>query len=219
MTKTGPAGAPGRALLSPYHQLMEANTPPNHGFTPPPAAPSPPGAHQWPPHQPYPPTAPQPSRRPIWIIFAGIVIGCALIAGALFLALDRTDTGTPAASAPETNQAAASGDAASSSTCQAWKSTKAALDQSLSLPAGWDWDTPGIDQMIASRNAVITKAMNLFEPQITDNPPDVAAAARSYVDARRVEVQKFNDRTYTSADGVQGNVSVAQLNQLCGIAE
>lgn len=219
MTKTGPAGAPGRGLLSPYHQVMEANTPPNHGFTPPPAALSPTGGHQWPPHQPYPPTAPQPPRRPIWIIFAGIVIGCALIAGALFLALDRNDTGTPGAPAPATEQAAASGDAASSSTCQAWKSTKAALDQSLSLPDGWDWDTPGIDQMIASRNAVITKAMDLFEPQITDNPPDVAAAARSYVAARRVEVQKFNDRTYTSADAVQTNVSVSQLNQLCGIAE
>lgn len=199
---------------------MEANTPPNHGFTPPPAAPAPPGAHQSPTHQPYPPTAPQPSRRAIWIIFVGIVGGCALIAGALFLALDRgNNTGAPIPAAGQPAAApAGAGNAASSSTCRAWMSTKAALDQSLDLPPGWNWQTPGIDQLIASRNAVVTKAMDLFESEIADNPPNVAAAARSYVEARRLEVQKFADQTYTGADGVPITTGYTTLNQMCGIA-
>jgi hypothetical protein len=207
-----------------YHRIMEPNTPPTGRG--PLLHPDPRGARSydevqsWP--QQNPPWAYQaaakPSRGP-WLIFAAIVIGCALIAGAIFLALDGRSSSPVAAppAAPPTAIAPAP-IGADNSTCRAWKSTKAALDQALGLPAGWNWDTPGIDGMIASRNAVVTKAMDIFEPQIADQPADVSAAAHSYVAARRAEVQKFRNHTYEGVDGVAVTTGYTTLNQLCGLS-
>lgn len=212
-----------------YHRRMEPNTPPTgrgpllnperrdelHRAmppTPPEYVPYPPGGYR---------AATKPSRS-IWLIFAGIIIGCALIAGAIFFALDgrsSNPTAAPPVAAPSAAPQGSSSDAVDSSTCRAWKSTKAALDQSVGLPVGWDWDTPGIDRMIASRNAVITKAMDIFEPQIASTPSDVAAAAHAYVAARRVEVQKFDARSYTDADGIPVTSAFTQLNDLCGLTK
>jgi hypothetical protein len=213
-----------------YHRRMEPNTPPTgrgpllhperrdevHRATPPRApleyVPYPPDAYR---------AATKPSRS-VWLIFAAIVIGCALIAGAIFFALDgrgSSPSAAPPVAAPSAVPQGGSSEAVDSSTCRAWRSTKAALDQALDLPRGWNWETPGIDQMIASRNAVLTKAMDLFEPQIADRPADVATVARAYVAARRTEVQKFADRTYTGADGVAGTANYTTLNDLCGLPQ
>ena len=69
--------------------------------------------------------------------------------------------------------------------------------------------TPNI---IANQSAAVTKALDLFEPQIAaSDPPEVAEAAKTYVSERRLAMQKHVDHTYTQADGVSGNVALAKL--------
>lgn len=206
-----------------YHQeMMEANTPPpERGPIPAPERPLPYGApqQQWPTPPPYYPP-PAKSPRSLWIIFAGIVIAGALIAGAAFLAPSGKNApaptaGGPTVTAPTTADAPAN--AASSSTCKAWKTTRATLDAGPGLPAGWDWNTPNIDTYISNRNAATAKVLDLFEPKIAQTPPDVATAARDYVTAKRNEIRMLADKSFTSADAVSVNAARAQLDQLCDV--
>lgn len=175
-----------------------------------------------PPAQPptWPPYA-QPQARgrwslPVAIVIAAIVVSASAIAIAL-ITHSSTPAPAPAASAPAAPANAAAAAGAGSSTCTAWRGAKLALDQSVGLPDGWDWTTPGIDGLIANRNAVISKTMDVFEPQIDSQPANLANAAHAYVAARRNEVAKFQARTYTEADGVPSTTGYQTLNVLCGI--
>lgn len=164
-----------------------------------------------------------PPRRglswPVAVIIAAVTIAGAAIAVALITT--RSHPGTTNAGTPASATAAPSSstlNTADSSTCRAWRSTKAALDNAGDpLPADWNWNTHGIDQKIAQSNAIITNAMNLFEPQIASEPAEVATAAHAYVKARRAEVAKFANHTFTEADGVPVNSAFATLNQLCHV--
>jgi hypothetical protein len=161
--------------------------------------------------------APRPRRwLPLAIISAAILLAAAIVAAAIILSRGRDNPVAPSISVsqpPTTTNSVA----ASSSTCNAWRTTKPALDAIAALPDGWDWNTPNIDTYIANRNAAITKALDLFEPKIANDPADISAAAHEYVAAKRTEMQKLADHTYTAADGVPGNSALAALNQLCGI--
>lgn len=210
----------------PYHQGMEGNTPPDGAphASQQPAPNDAPTAPPWPPpaySYPYPAPAPPAARsgRSLWIIFAGIVIAGALIAGAAFLALSGKDTTAPIASPtalPITPSEPTS--AAGSSTCKAWKTTRATLDTIPELPAGWDWNTPNIDTYISNRNAATAKALDLFEPKIAETPAEVAAAARDYVTAKRNSMRLLAEKSFTSADAVSVNAARAQLDQLCDVS-
>jgi hypothetical protein len=148
-----------------------------------------------------------------------IVVAAVLIAGgAIAVALISSKGGSPApagAPAPSAGNAATSD--ADSSTCHGWRSTEAALDATPALPDGWDWDTPGIDAMIQSRNAAITKAMDLFAPQVASQPADLAKAANTYINARRSEVTKLANHTYTQADSIPSTAGASTLDQLCHV--
>ncbi|MGB0878838.1 MAG: hypothetical protein ACPGXI_17515 [Mycobacterium sp.] len=158
---------------------------------------------------------PKPSRS-TWIIFAALVIGCALIAGAILVALDGKGapagpTPSPTASPPTTSAADSS-----STTCKAWKTTKTIVLSIPALPPGWDWDTPNIDTYIGNRTAAIARALDLFEPKIAPNPPDVAAAASNYIDMRRVEIEKLRNHSFSGEDVVNSRAASFELDQLCG---
>lgn len=170
-----------------------------------------PAPHQW--HQPHPP-APAPTQNRRWIpaaiISAGIVIAGGLVGGAVIMSNGKN--------APNTTSAAGVA-AADSSTCQAWKTTRAALDQIPPLPAGWDWNTPNIDILVANKNAATSAVLQQFTPEIATAPAELAGAANSYVAAKRREVMTLADRTrLTSAEAAAGNDSLARLNRLCGMA-
>jgi hypothetical protein len=185
----------------------------------PPTPPAPYG-QPWPP-----PYGPPPKRGPAWLMPVAIVVAALLIAGAVvaFAILSNKSGGAPAGGGNQPSASAAAPTSAvndeDSSTCRAWRSTKSALDNADNpLPDGWDWNTPGIDALIAKSNAVVTNAMNLFEPQIAAQPADLAAAAHAYVKGRRTEVSKLADHTYTEADGVPANAALSTLDQLCHVA-
>jgi hypothetical protein len=195
-----------------YPYQMEGNTP--HG---PQVAQAPPP--QWPPY----PVPARPARRwlPVAIIVAAIVVATAVVSAAIIMSGNKNGTspaGPTTANAPGASPAPTAQAAATSSTCKAWKTTEPALVAIPGLPADWSWDTPNIDTYIGNSNAAVGKALNLFEPKIAaTDPPDVVAAARSYITEKRAVMQKLNDHTYTTADGVTGNASLATLNQLCGV--
>lgn len=172
---------------------------------------------------PWPPYGPPPKRGPAWPMPVAIVVAALLIAGAVVaFAILSNKSGSPAADSNHPSASTAGANTAvnnqDSSTCRAWRSTGAALDRIQELPEGWDWDTPGIDGMIAKRDAALTQAMDLFEPQIAAQPSDLAAAAHAYVKARRNEVKKLADHTYTGADGVASTAGASTLDQLCHVA-
>lgn len=222
MNQIAPDRAPVLSPNRPYHQSMEGNTPPD-GSPHATQQPAPNGAHKpppWPPQAyPYPyPPAPAKSGRSLWIVFAGIVIAGALIAGAAFLALNGKNTPAPPAASPT---AAPTGSpastAAASSTCKAWRTTKQTVLTIPLLPDGWDWNTPNIDTYIQNRTTAIGRALDLFGPKITPNPPEAAAAAHAYIAARRNEIQKLRDHTFSSQDAVDSNAASAGLDQACGM--
>ena len=162
------------------------------------------------------PAAPASGTRkwiPAAIIAAGIVIAGGVIGGAVLLnghqsVTERAATGTPGV------DATASG--IGTPTCEAWLTTKAALNAIPPLPNGWDWNTPHIDVYIANAGASAEKALNLFEPQIAPEPANVAAAAHAYVDAKRASIEKLSAHTYTAEEAAAGNVALAKLDQICG---
>jgi hypothetical protein len=181
-----------------YHSGMNRNGPVQ--------APAPP---QWQPA--YAPVAPPPrgGRRwiPAAIISAGIIVAGVVVGGAVMSNGNRADS-----NAPNSVVATEAG-----STCQAWKTTRAALAPVPDLPSGWDWDTPNIDVYINNQANAVDKALSLFEPQITAEPANVAAAARAYIDTRRDEFAAKRNRTYSATERVATNMALGKLDQLCGI--
>lgn len=137
-------------------------------------------------------------RRP-WlpaaIIGAALVIAAGLVGGALILK-DPSPTAV--------------------TTCQAWKQTRLNLLAVPSLPNGWVWTTPDIDNTITLQNAAVANALDVFENQISSDPADVAQASRQYLDARRHQMQTLADHSYTPADGQAVDTALSALDQLCG---
>jgi hypothetical protein len=155
---------------------------------------------------------PEHSRKPRpWlpaaIISAGIVIAGAIIGGAVLSNGNRADSNAT------TNVAATE----ASSTCQAWKTTRTAINAVPTLPVGWDWDTPNIDTYINNTATAVEKALALFEPKVADEPANVAAAARAYIEARQIEYAALRNRTYGANEAVSSNMAWGTLNQVCGI--
>ena len=124
--------------------------------------------------------------------------------------LSNRDTGTGA-------EGSSSAATEASSTCQAWKITRTAINAVPALPVGWDWDTPNIDTYINNQATAVEKALALFEPQIAAEPANVATAARAYVEARQNEYAALRNRTYSANEAVPGNMALGTLNQLCGL--
>ena len=156
---------------------------------------------QWQPPLP-PPVHRLPLRRswlPAAIIGSAIVIAAGLVAAALILS-DRSASDR-------------------AGTCQAWTQTRQTLRSIPALPQGWNWSTPNIDNYIRIQNAPVGKALEVFEPEITAEPADVALAARDYVAARRHQMQSLTDHTYVPADGVAVDAALGNLNRLCGIQD
>ena len=143
---------------------------------------------------------PRRSWLPAAIIGSAIVIAGGLVAGALILKDKGKDTG-----------------AAAGTTCQAWTETRQTLQAIPALPSGWTWQTPNIDTYIRLQNGPVGTALELFEPKISSDPPDVAQAARDYVEVRRQQMQALSDHSYTASVGAQVDAALDHLNQLCGI--
>ena len=162
------------------------------------------------PYAPPPPPPPGGNRRwvPAAIIAAGIVVAGALVGGAVMLSNRDKGAGAEGSSSVATE---------ASSTCQAWKTTRNAINAIPGLPVGWDWDTPNIDVYITNQANAMEKAFALFEPQIKPEPANVAAAARAYVEARRGEIAAKRNRTYSANEAVPVNMALGTLNQLCGL--
>lgn len=224
MNQIAPGRAPVMTPARPYHQSMEGNTPqdgPPHATqqsapydAPPPASWGPPQAYPYP----YPTPATAKSGRSLWIIFAGIVIAGALIAGAAFLALSGKDTPAPPAASPTAPASTgAPAGTADNSTCKAWRTTKLTMVAIPLLPAGWDWNTPNIDTYIQNRTTAISRALDLFEPKITPDPPQAADTAHAYITTRRSEIEKLRNHTFTSQDVVDSNAASAELDQVCNV--
>lgn len=171
-----------------------------------------------PPVPPYPPPGKPPTSRAPWVIFASILAAGVLIAGAILLTSGKGEN-TVQSTAPGSSATAAANDISSSATCVAWRPTEAALDRIPLLAAGWGWDTPGIDETIASIGDSVTTALDMFEPKINPaDPPVVVNAARDYVAAKRNEIEKLKDRTFTGSDGVAVTVAFTTLKELCSPA-
>jgi hypothetical protein len=157
-------------------------------------------------NRPIPPAGGNRRWIPAAIIAAGIVIAGALIGGAV-IASNRASTDTPADAAA----------AEASSTCQAWKTTRAALGAIPLLPVGWNWDTPNIDVFINNQANAAEKALTVFESQIAAEPANVAAAAREYIEVRRNEYTAMRNRTYSATEAAPVPIALGTLNELCGI--
>jgi len=117
----------------------------------------PPPPPQW---APTPPTNQSRLWLPAAIISAAILITGAVIGAAIIINSGSSTTDTATSPNPSATAPTAPGtqvNAADSSTCEGWASAGAALDTIRALPAGWDWDTPGIDRTIADQMLPVTE--------------------------------------------------------------
>lgn len=164
---------------------------------------------------------PRPPRRqwfPVAVV-AAILIAGALIAAAIFFKGAGTSP-TPATVAPTAQPPTAQlspTSAGRAKTCFAWSIAKADLGQVPRLPSGWTYETPGIDQMIASRAAIIDKILKTFASQISPEPVDVAVAAHQFIDKQGAEVTKLPAHTLNAADINAIADATAALNRACGV--
>lgn len=168
----------------------------------------------WPP---YPAPSPPPRRGlGAIIIVAAVIIAAGLVAAALVMNRGGDNAeDAPVAQSPTSSATVAAED---SSTCEAWQSIDPSIQMVIALPPGWNWDTPNIDTLIADRNAAIDKALDLFEPQIADEPADVAKAAHTLVNEHRTGNKKLENHTYAPADAVAINEAAMRLSRLCGMS-
>jgi hypothetical protein len=169
---------------------------------------------------PYPPQwAPQPGYPPprnrSWMPYA--TLGAIVLAGALIavaIMISGGNKSQPAAAPGSTAQPAAV--AVDTTTCKAWRAADAAMDTIPALPEGWDWNTPGIDNLIASQKGAIDKTLSIFEAKIAaGDPQQVVDAARSYIATKRADLNKLKDHTVTEADDAAVESSLASLQQFC----
>jgi hypothetical protein len=105
-------------------------------------------------------------------------------------------------------------------------STALALALSSTAMAQTKWDLPAAypatnfhtENLVQFANDV-DKALSLFEPKIAEEPADVAAAARAYIDTRRDEFAAKRNRTYSATERAVTNMALGTLDQLCGLSD
>jgi len=148
---------------------------------------------------------------PVAIISAAIIIAAALVGGAIIMSRGDTTQATSGGSG-------GSGLAvtAASSTCEAWKTTRAVIQTIPNLSQGWDWDTPNIDTLINNQATALNAALDRFETEIAAEPADVASAANDYVAGRRKELKLLAEHTYAAGDRADVDQALVRLEALCG---
>ncbi|MDD4866115.1 MAG: hypothetical protein PHQ28_03015 [Mycobacterium sp.] len=190
---------------------MEAQTQPQQPGQHPVGLAQPPQPYPQPP--PYPGYPPPQSRR--WMPYAtlaAIVLAGALIAVAIVIA--GGEKSHQAAPSAPTRSASVPTD--STQTCKAWRAADAAMGTIPALPEGWDWNTTGIDTLIANQKGAIEKTLSIFESKIGANDPQqVVEAAKGYIATKRTDLNKLTDHTITEADDAAVESSLATLQQLC----
>lgn len=161
---------------------------------------------------------PPPKNRP-WFplaVVAAILIAGALIAAAIFFKDSGQPATQPTPSSPAAPAAPTSGPRGAQ-TCAAWTIAKSDFRAIPKLPPGWDYQTPGIDAVIASRVAQVDKVLRAFEAQIAPTPVDVAAAAQLFVEKQQAEVTKLPAHTFDSADVYAIDGAYRALDRACGM--
>ena len=116
------------------------------------------------------------------------------------------------------SQLALASRAAASATCAAWPPAKRDIDAVSALPAGWYWDKTARTSDLRDHAAAVGHALDLFASQVAaTDPAPVAAAARTYITAKRAELKALAARTFD--DTVASAVTVArfELNRACGL--
>jgi hypothetical protein len=154
------------------------------------------------------------------VIVAAILVAGAMIAAAIILA--GRDKSQPSSAAPTSAPTTAAQQVAvppgSTATCKAWRVTSAQMDKIPPLPDGADFNTPHIDELIATQNAALTKALDAFQAKIAANdPPHVVSAAQDYIAVKRTDMAKAAAHTVKEADDKAVDAELATLNGLCGL--
>ncbi|GAB7065819.1 hypothetical protein H7J06_26845 [Mycobacterium hodleri] len=142
--------------------------------------------------------APAREERLLYAVAAVILVAGLIIAGVIYFS-GRPEAEMSSAPAPGPTQpiAAQSG---TGTTCDGWGDMKRDFQGMTQMPDGWTYDTPQIDIVIASRAAQLAKLLDIFTPQITPEPADVAAAAHAFVAAQSTEGPKLIAHTFGPAD-------------------
>jgi hypothetical protein len=192
----------------PYHRHMNQPSHQEHP-TGPVTTDGQPAQHPWPPYPGYPPPQQHVPRR-----FSAPIVAAILFAGG------RNDSRPPAmSSSPSSHDSTAAAPAVKDTqTCRAWRSTGVALEAIPTLPDGWDWNTDGIDTLIANERTAVEKALDIFKAKIKAGDPEtVVDAANKYISAKHAEMDKLSAHTYTTADGVPVSTGYSTLDELCGV--
>jgi hypothetical protein len=159
--------------------------------------------------------SPAREERLLYAVAAVVLVAGLIIAGVIYFS-GRPEARGSSALAPGPTQpiAAQSG---TGTTCDGWGDMKRNFQGMTQMPDGWTYDTPQIDIVIASRAAQLAKLLNIFTPQITPEPADVAAAAHAFVAAQSTEGPKLIAHTFGPADRANIDAAGVALDRACGM--
>lgn len=146
-------------------------------------------------------------------VVAAILISGVLIAAAIFFK-GSGESSAPTAGSSGKPFAQSDGRA---KTCKAWTVAKADFKAIPTLPPGWDYNTPNIDQLIAARVSMVEKVLDAFRSQIAPTPVDVGAAANLFVEKQEAEVRKLPAHTFDAADLYAIDGAYMALDRACGV--
>lgn len=162
-------------------------------------------------------STPQPNRpgRGVWVVSAAIVVAGLLVAGAIWL-VSNDDRAVPAAS-PSTTAASQPPYTPESNAapCEAWKASAPKRAAVPAPPAGWNYQTPGIQDTLERWAAAVSPILDDLEATGLQNPAPGDDLLSQYISAQRDALKAATGGTYTATAATRVSVAKNSLDAMC----
>lgn len=165
-------------------------------------------------------TTPNRPSRGVWVIAAAIVVAGLLVAGAIWL-IGNDDRAVPATAPSTAASLPSSGPPytpeSNAAPCEAWKASAPKRAAVPAPPAGWNYQTPGIQATLERWAAAVSPILDDLEATGLQNPAPGDDLLRQYVSAQRDALTAATGGTYTAAAATRVSVAKNSLDVMCQV--
>ena len=168
-----------------------------------------------------PPGAPRRGLAGVWLVAAAIVVAGALIAAAIWVV--KTDDRAIPAPAAEPSMAVSVPSGApytpesNAAPCEAWKARAPKRAAVPAPPAGWNYQTPGIQATLERWAAAVSPILDDLEATGLQNPAPGDDLLRQYISAQREALTAATGGTYTATAATRVSVAKNSLDVMCQV--
>lgn len=165
-----------------------------------------------------PPGAPRRGLAGVWLVAAAIVLAGALIAAAIWV-VKTDDRAVPAPTAEPAPVSVPSGapytPESNAAPCEAWKASAPKRAAVPAPPAGWNYQTPGIQDTLERWAAAVSPILDELEATGLRNPAPGDDLLRQYISAQRDALTAATGGTYTATAATRVSVAKNSLDVMC----